>query len=711
MTRAAGAQISALRQLAHLYGVQTAYYDVVHRRRQASPDALLLTLQALGAPLESFRDAPAALRERRQALWTRFVEPVLVAWDGEPAEIEIRLPVDQTADSVAYELTLESGDVKTGAFDMTRLAPRQTADVEGVRYVAMRPTLPHVLPWGYHRLVLERSGGLFETMIISAPVGAHVLHKDSARGIWGVFLPLYALHSAQSWGGGDLADLEALVEWIAGHGGNLVATLPLLAAFLDEPCDPSPYAPASRLFWNEFYLDLGRIPELETCPAAKSLLESKDVHHECEVLRSSPLVNYRRQMALKRKVLEELAHCLSVGNTEGQAAFQRFVEGHPEVEDYACFRATGERQQAAWPSWPEPLRDGVVKEGDFDEAARRYHLYVQWVAHDQIKSLSEKGKAAGVGLYFDLPLGVHPYSYDVWRYRKAFVLSVSGGAPPDTFFSKGQNWGFPPLHPEAIRKQSYRYYIAYLRHQLKHTSLLRIDHVMGLHRLFWIPDGLESRNGVYVRYPAEEFYAILSLESHRHQCCIVGENLGTVPTYVNLAMARHNFHRMYVMQYELAPGTRRILPTFSRNSVASLNTHDMPPFAAFWEGLDIDQRLELGLLDETDARTEGKNRHALRHALERFLQRQGYLKTDSASLQELLRACLTFLSVSPAPVVVVNLEDLWLETQPQNLPGTGEERPNWQRKARYSLEVFSEMPLVLETFQDIKDLRKRGKCV
>jgi 4-alpha-glucanotransferase len=235
--------------------------------------------------------------------------------------------------------------------------------------------------------------------------------------------------------------------------------------------------------------------------------------------------------------------------------------------------------------------------------------------------------------YLDLPLGVHPHSYDIWRERGAFVLDASGGAPPDAVFTGGQDWGFPPLHPEAIRQQRYRYYIATLRHQLRHTDLLRIDHVMGLHRLYWIPNGLAPRDGVYVRYPSNELYAILSLESHRHRTPIVGENLGTVPTYVNSTMARHSLHRMYVAQYELVGSVRKTLRAVPRDAVASLNTHDIAPFAAFWEGLDIDDRLDLGLLNPVGARIERKNRRALKNVLESFLQRLGWLKPSQGLLE------------------------------------------------------------------------------
>lgn len=708
MSLAVKTQTALLRQLASLFGVQTTYHDVTHCRRAASPEALFMTLRALGASVDSFHSVPNALRERRQALWKQYVEPVVVAWDGGPAELVVRVPADRTTGSLACHLMVETEDIRSWSCTVEELPTSEEVLIEGVRYVAKNLPLPGPLPWGYHRLTLEAYGGLFETMIISAPRKAYFSAEESSSRRWGVFLPLYALHSQRSWGGGDFSDLEALVKWTAGLGGGIVATLPLLAAFLDEPCDPSPYAPASRLFWNEMYIDVTRIPELKTCATAQALLESGEVQREIKTLHSSSLVDYRRQMGLKRKLLEELARYFFSEARDRYALFQAFVEVCPRVEDYARFRAAGEQQQAPWPKWPERLRDGVLQDEDYDEDARRYHLYVQWVAEEQMKTLSEKIAASGVGLYLDLPLGVHPYSYDVWREHDAFALAVSGGAPPDVVFTKGQDWGFPPLHPEAIRQQRYRYYIAYLRHQLRHTDLLRIDHVMALHRLFWIPKGLEPREGVYVRYPAEELYAILSLESHRHRAEIVGENLGTVPGYVNSTMARHNVRQMYVVQYELTPGARRVLRPVPRGSVASLNTHDMPPFAAYWKCLDIEDRLTLGLLDSRGARIERKNRRSLQKTVEDFLARNGFLKAKAARARALLEACLVYLSTSQARVVLVNLEDLWLEREPQNVPGTAEQRPNWLRKARHSLERFCEMPGVLGTLREVNDGRKQG---
>jgi len=466
----------------------------------------------------------------------------------------------------------------------------------------------------------------------------------------------------------------------------------------------------SRLLWNEFYLDITKVPELRKCPSAQALTASLPLQKEIEAMRNSPLVNYHRQMALKRQVLEELCRCCFTDASDRLESLVRFAKAHPVVENYACFRATCEKQRIPWQSWPQLLREGMLKEGDYDEGTKRYHLYVQWLTHQQIQALSQTASKKGLRLYLDLPLGVHPNGYDVWRERTLFTLGISTGAPPDAVFTKGQNWEFPPLHPDKIREQGYRYPIAYLRHHLRYAGILRIDHVMGLRRLYWIPKGLDASQGMYVRYRAEELYSILALESHRYSSIIVGEDLGTVPPEVRPAMIRHNIHRMYVVHYELALNPQAPPRHPPHNCVASLNTHDMPPFAAFWQDLDIKERVELGLLDKAGAQMEHKTRRAMREAMVSFLQDKGCINKPSVDTQTILRGCLAFLSASTAQVVLVNLEDLWLETQPQNVPGTQGQRTNWQRKARYSLEAFCQMPPVLDTLKELNYLRKRGRC-
>jgi 4-alpha-glucanotransferase len=703
------AGIRPLYQLAKSYGVQTAYRDVSHRRRQASAEALLAVLQSLGAPLKTLRDVPAALRERRQELWRRLLEPVTIVWDDNPTTVPVRLPATiAEGTTLAAHLALENDEEMRWQWHAADMPLNETAVVEGVQYAVKKLALPGGLPWGYHRLSLELPARREEALVIAAPLKAYVPSEQPEDRLWGAFMPLHALHTEASWGSGNFSDLEALVEWLAGVGGGVVGTLPLLAMFLDSTSDPSPYLPISRLLWNEFYLDVTSVPELQECPSARSLMTSSSFREEVEALLGSHLVDYGRQMALKRQVLSELSRCFFEKASDRLAAFRRFMEANPLVEDYARFRAAGEKRHTRWQSWPQPLQDGLITEGDYDEESRRYHLYVQWLAHEQMAALAEKASQQGVRLYLDLPLGVHPDGYDAWRQCCLFVPDASVGAPPDVVFTRGQDWECPPPHPEKAREQGYKYTIDYLRHHLRHAGILRIDHVMGLHRLFWIPKGMEPGQGVYVHYPAHELYAILALESRRSQAILVGEDLGTVPPEVRPAMKRHGLHRMYVVHYELACDPQRALPRVSSDSVASLNTHDMTPFAGFWQGLDIEERLKLGLVDRKGAIQERRTSRTSRESLVTFLRNRGWIKERVVDTRAVLKGCLAFLSASRARAVLVSLEDLWLETQPQNVPGIKKNYPNWQRKARYGLEEFCQMPQVLDILQLIDHLRKHG---
>ena len=695
-----------LYRLARLYDVQTAYYDIAHHRQQASPESLLAVLAALGAPVASFNDVPSALRHRRQVLAQMILEPVTVAWNGAQPVVELRFPASLAGASFTGHLDLETGEHYDWKWRTNELPCLRSEEIEGIRYVVTSLTLPVSLLPGYHTFRLEVEGQTCRTLIISAP---QKTYSPPDGTVWGTFLPLYALQTGDSWGSGEYSGLAALADWTAGNGGNVLATLPLLPLFLDEPFEPSPYVPVSRLLWNEFYVDVTRVPELDSSTEVKKLLESPPFRKEIQDLRGSSLVDYRRVMALKRRALEGLCQCLSDSNSGRFGELKRFARANPLVEEYARFRAVMEKQGTAWPSWPQHLRDGGIKEGDYDEKNRLYHLYAQWLAHQQIEALSEKAAGNGVSLYLDLPLGVHPYGYDAWREPDLFTLNVTAGAPPDAVFTGGQNWWFPPLHPENIRQQGYRYVAAYIRHHLKHAGMLRIDHVMGLHRLFWIPRGMNAAHGVYVRYRAEELYAVLSLESHRHRSVIVGEDLGIVPSYVRPAMARHGLHRMYILHYELAVRPSDTMDPPPGNAVAGLNTHDMPPFASFWRDTDIPERLGFGLLDGKSALAERRTRRNVKGALTEYLRHKKFLAAAGAeSVRDVLTACLKYLSASRARFVLVNLEDLWLETRPQNVPSTGDNYPSWRHKARYNFERFCRMPAVLGILKEVDSLRKKA---
>jgi 4-alpha-glucanotransferase len=684
-----------LQRLARLYGVQTSYTDAQGKHVETRAESLLGVLRSLGAPVESPADAAEALRARQEELAERVLEPVVVAWDGQARDLEIRLR--GAHGSLACHLDLENGERRGWVLDVESL-PRT-----GER--TRRLTLPESLPPGYHRLRVENGGRPAESLIISAPTRAYT----DRRSLWGVFLPLYALRTERSWGAGDFSDLETLAEWTAGLGGGVVATLPMLGAFLEEPFEPSPYAPASRLFWNEIYLDPRRLPEFEEHPAARRLLESPELQSEIEALQREPQVDYARLAALKRRVLEELAHRFFARPGNRSDDFDRFVRRKKDLDVYAAFRAVGDRRGEPWQLWPERLQGGALATADYDEEDHRYYLWTQWACDQQLAALAQGARRHGPGLYLDLPLGVHGSAFDVWRDRDLFARRAAAGAPPDTFFTKGQNWGFPPLRPERLRESGYAYLIDCFRHHLEHAGLLRIDHVMQLHRLFWIPQGMEAAGGAYVTYPADELYAVLALESQRHQAMIVGENLGTVPPEVYEAMDRHDVMGMYVVQYELQPGSVQEggLREPPARTAASLNTHDMPMFSAFLEADDVEDLESLGFFTADQARAERERRAQLRGEMERDVPAKERGGDQTSMDRAVLRQLLEWLAASPARMVLVNLEDLWGETAPQNVPGTHMERPNWRRKARLSFEEFSQRPEVVEPLRRVDELRRQ----
>ncbi len=707
MISGSGREIRELRRLARVRGVQTSYFDIRRQRRTPPPETLLAVLRSMGEPLETVRDAPEALGRAESSAWGRICPPVCVAWDNAPASVELRVPRGAENARVRLRVVLETGEARDSDCDLSLLPVAAAGTGPAGRCVAKRTPIPWNLPPGYHTLRVEMGKVNCATTVVSAPPHAWPGPEGNGRR-WGVFLPLYALHSRRSLAGGDLTDLRALMDWVEGMGGDAVGTLPLLSACAPEPFNPSPYSPCSRLAWNEFYLDVTRAPGFGECRAAAELLASAEFQAEAGRLREAPIVDYRRGTALKRRVLEELAEAFCRKDPAAQEDFRRFVAGNRPIAEYARFRAAWDTIGAPWPTWPSPLREGPLDAGDFDAAAERYHLYVQWALHLQLHELSSDSSRKL--LYLDLPLGASYDGFDVWRRRDLFALQASAGAPPDDFFTRGQDWGFPPLHPERIREDGHAYFRACIANQLRYAGILRIDHVMGLHRFFWIPNGAGPRDGTYVRYPAEELYAILCLESHRHGARIVGEDLGTVPPYVRPEMARRGVRRIFVLQYGLTPDAGKALGKIPGTSLACVNTHDMPPFAAFLDGLDIEDRVSLGLLDGEGATREKTGRKERTRALTEFFRKKGRLPRTGGDLDEktLLRACLAHLAGSSAEMVIVGLEDLWLERSPQNTPGTSSERPNWVRKSRHSLEEFRGLPEVIRALREIDRIRKGG---
>ncbi len=687
-----GSLPAALERLARRKGVLVRYQDGFERQRSASPDSLIAILRELGAPIESVADAKGALFETDLAYWRTLAAPVCVSWDGADISLVLRLPEARAAEYVAWSLQLETGEERSGRAAVADLTNTRRVEIGRERFAAKRLRLPEILPAGYHRLRLDAGALSAEVAVLAAP--RRCWESEAANRSWGVFLPLYALRSEDSWGAGSFTDLSRLFDWVKGLGGSFVGTLPLLAAYLSEPFEYSPYVPASRLFWNEFYVDPRRLPEWDGAAGAYAALDLSRAADRLATFRSEPLVDYRGQAALRDGILAQLAE-EAFEDPARRAQLEAFALERAHLNDYATYRAALAKLGSDAVRRHAP---GSLGPDDFDADVRRKHIYAQWAADAQLTELAEQ--AGNPGLYLDLPLGVHPDSYDVWRYGACYANGSSGGAPPDRFFTKGQNWGFAPLHPVGLRADGYRHLGDIVRNHLRYAGILRIDHFMWLHRLYWIPQGAAASEGTYVQYPAEEIYALLCIESNRNQSMIAGEDLGTVPEYVPGRMKRHNIDRMYVAQFSFHEDSEKPLVDPPANVLASVNTHDTPTWNSFWNATDVDDQVSMNLLTPEEADEERWSRGELRGAVSRAYQTE---ETAEAALPKVLQQ----MAKSDARAVLVNLEDLWGEPYPQNTPGTGpDQRPNWRRRAKLSLEEMQQDERVVSTLRAVDADRK-----
>ncbi len=664
-----------LRQ-ARLLGIEPSFTDNQGTVHAASAE----TLQKLAILLEA---------------GSRQIEPVEVVWLEFPEE-EASIPVrTQGFPSFTVHFILENGSVREPLVEETG------GPFAWIHLGLIGP--------GRHRLEILHLGiAQAVCHVIAAPVHpGHLVDPKRLREpcpvtdqpvAHGIFLPLHAVRSATNCGIGDFGDLKNMFHWAKEKNFDLVGTLPLLASFLEDPCEPSPYSPASRLFWNEIYLDLAAIPEVIRSPKAQALLQDPAWLEKRTLLRNSPKVQYRQVMSLKRQVLEAALAEGFASDPSRLESWEAFVGQQPRLQAYARFRATQTRLGHSWQLWPEPMRSGDLSFVEIDDLVYRYHLAVQFWAHEQMAGVAEAAKETSWGLYLDLPLGVNGESFDVFSHPGLYALGISGGAPPDDFFTKGQDWGFPPLHPLTLREEGYAPIFEVLAHHLQFASVLRIDHIMGLHRLWWVPHGNKATEGAYVRYHAKELFAVFCLAAHRTGALMVGEDLGTVPQGIRPAMAIHGMSRLHVVQFGLHPAMDS-LPEAPVGAVGSLNTHDLPTFSGFWQGLDIDDRLDLGLLDAEEAKLLHQLRAQTRLKTVTLLEEAEKIPTQPRPdlLKDSVRAevwCAlqVHLGQGRAGMAVVNLEDAWGEDHPQNVPGTWRERPNWQQKAKHPMEEWSSVP-------------------
>ncbi|HYH52242.1 MAG TPA: 4-alpha-glucanotransferase [Acidimicrobiia bacterium] len=524
--------------------------------------------------------------------------------------------------------------------------------------------LPPDLPLGYHRLV-HRDGGP-ERLLVVSPGRCHL--PDDLR-TWGWAAQLYATRSKASWGIGDLADLRRLAEWSVRLGAGMCLLNPLHASVPDYP-QPSPYYPSSRCFRNPLYLRIEEVPGAGD--AAEAGFDLAALASEGRALNGDRRIDRQAVWKLKKTALEHLWARFS--QSGGDSGFDAFRAEHGEtLKDFATHCALTERFPGPWTEWPEEYRrpDTPAVDRFATEHADRvgYHSWLQWLTEQQ---LAKAG--AEIDLMQDLAVGVDPGGADAWLWQDSFALRMRVGAPPDEFNRKGQDWGLPPFDPWRIRTAGYDPWIRTVRAGLRAAGGIRVDHVMGLFRLFWIPMGAGPADGAYVRYRHEEMLDILAVESHRAGAYVVGEDLGTVEDFV-----REELRDRGVMSYRLLWFEPNRPPEFPRQALAAVTTHDLPTIAGMWTGADLDEQHALGL----DPNEEGSR--AIHDKL-----RDWSGSVDDAEPAEVVVNSYRLLAEAPSMILTATLDDAAVVEERPNVPGTVEERPNWSIALPVPLEELEE---------------------
>ncbi|MCM5681241.1 malto-oligosyltrehalose synthase [Schlegelella sp. S2-27] len=703
---------SSLQALCERVGLATRYRDYWGQEQELPQAALCDLLAELGCDARDEAAAQRCLADLERAESGETLPPVIVGDAAAAFEVPLRGPA---APDKRWELHCEDGSIVEGTVEAQ----------EGRTTVH----LPAGLPLGYHEL---RTADACSRVIV-CPTACH-LPQALANGerLWGVCVQVYALRSSRNWGMGDFSDLRRLVETTAALGGAFVGVNPLHALFLHAPRHASPYSPSNRRWLNPLYIDLESLPEFAECETARRKVSSPAFQRQLRRLRETELVDYEGVSASKRELLEPLyrhfrnAHLAQ--DTAYAQAFRRFQAEHGDgLHRHALLEAAQARlhlQDASiwgWTVWPEAWRDpagAVLRRFEAEQLDQvEFHEYLQWHAARQLEAVQQRALELGmpIGLYRDLAVGASEGGSETWSAPDVYALNVHVGAPPEDAYPGGQDWGLPPAKPQALRAHRYEPFVATLRANMRAAGALRLDHVMALMRLFWIHPAHGGRHGTYLHYPMRDLMGIVALESQRQRCLVIGEDLGNVAPEVREAMAERGLLSYRPLYFERDDaGQVRPPSDWKPQALAVVGTHDLPTLRGFWRGQDIETRRALGLYPkEVTYRQHVVERAADRSRLRVALQTEGLLPPDEAAAPvpaevdaDFVARVYEYLGRTSSQLAGVQLEDVLLQLEQPNLPGTNEEQwPNWRRKLAVDLE-----DLIVDTrLRDVAQALQRSR--
>jgi 4-alpha-glucanotransferase len=666
----------SLVELAGRFGIATDYLDWSGRRISVPDSTLIAVLSALGVAAADEPQRRAAQTAHDRTHWSRALPPTILGRAGAQTTFWVHVTDGQPAD---VWLQLEDGSVRTGIRQVDNF--NGPYDLDGRWIGEASFALPDDLPLGYHRVHLRSEAHETSAALIVTPGWLGLPERLGARRTWGLATQLYSVRSGQSWGVGDLTDLVDLAVWSASkYGAGYVLVNPLHAAGPTKPMEPSPYLPTSRRFVNPLYLRVEAIPEFAQLRKRGRVRRLRDgvQQHAAEL----DAIDRDTAWAAKRAACE-LVYAVprTAGRELAYAAF-RNREGSA-LDDFAAWCALAEEYGGDWHEWPESLRhpgaDGVAEFVASHQDAVDFHRWLQWQLDEQLAAAQSQAVSAGMslGIMHDLAVGVHPDGADSWALQDALALGVSAGAPPDEFNQLGQDWSQPPWRPDRLEELEYQPFRALIRSVLRHAGGVRIDHIIGLFRLWWIPKGQKPTEGAYVRYDHEAMIGIVALEAHRALAVVVGEDLGTVEPWVRDYLRGRGVLGTSILWFE-SDDDGGPLPAerWREYCLSSVTTHDLPPTAGYLANEHVRLRDSLGLLTRP-VEQELAAAEAERAAWLTELRRVGLL-SKHADVEETVLALYRYLGRTPSRLLGLALTDAVGDRRTQNQPGTTDEYPNWR---------------------------------
>ncbi len=660
-----------LQQLAEAHRVSTTVTGWDGKTQDVSAETLTKILTALGVPCSTADQIRASLDRVATETWRRVLPPAVVVRVDEDSAVSVHVP---TGTQVELAVIAEYGT----RHELTVPPATQTREVGGVTVDRLNVELPQ-LPLGWHRLEATHDGGQAVCALIVTPQRLTTGDRLTGQQRWGLMAQLYSIRSEKSWGVGDLADLAALAEVSADKGADFVLINPLHAAQPAPPVEPSPYLPSSRRFFNPLYLRVEDVPEFgqlppETQDAIRETARGFDsANHNAE------FIDRDTSYAAKLHVLEDLAQ-LERG-PEREADFRRFrQEQGPGLRDFALWCALAEADEKQWPDSPSD-----VPSKRLEELAQRieFHEWLQWLCDEQLASVQGAARGAGmdIGVVHDLAVGVSRDGADAWMLQDVLASGVRVGAPPDMFSQQGQDWGQPPWHPERLAESGYGAFGDMLRTILRHAGGIRVDHILGLFRLWWIPDGASPAEGTYVYYDHDALIGILALEAERAGAVVIGEDLGLFEPVVQETLAARGVLGTSILWFEYDGDSPRPPEQYRQACLTTVTTHDLPPSAGYLTGEHVDLRESLGLLSrpvEEERRADGEAQEGVLSMVRSRVAASVEPGADSGGVQEAVEQLHSFIAHTPSVLLGISLADAVGERRTQNQPGTSDEYPNWR---------------------------------